>query len=64
MNPILSRDVEVRQAATEKCPDTYQTQNGLNFTSYCEQNNPGNGKHHHLRPLIAKETTADKWQMR
>ncbi|KAF2124967.1 hypothetical protein P153DRAFT_349095 [Dothidotthia symphoricarpi CBS 119687] len=38
--PILSRDLEVRQA--DKCPDTYTSSNGMNFTSYCGQNNPQN----------------------
>ncbi|KAF2791035.1 hypothetical protein K505DRAFT_351576 [Melanomma pulvis-pyrius CBS 109.77] len=33
--PLLSRDVVT-------CPPTYTTKNGLNFTSYCEKNNPGN----------------------
>lgn len=36
-----SRDLEVR--ATTKCPDSYTSKNGLNFTTYCEHNNPFNG---------------------
>ncbi|KAI2483500.1 PAN-1 domain containing protein [Pyrenophora tritici-repentis] len=39
---ILSRDLEVRQDNATKCPATYTSRNGLNFTSYCEQNNPFN----------------------
>ncbi|CAA9961795.1 hypothetical protein PTMSG1_05172 [Pyrenophora teres f. maculata] len=39
---MLSRDLEVRQDNLTKCPDTYTSRNGLNFTSYCEQNNPFN----------------------
>ncbi|KAF2469668.1 uncharacterized protein BDR25DRAFT_46991 [Lindgomyces ingoldianus] len=38
--PIESRDLEIR--ATSKCPDKYTTRNGMNFTTYCEQNNPFN----------------------
>ncbi|CAO2652753.1 Nn.00g021640.m01.CDS01 [Neocucurbitaria sp. VM-36] len=40
--PIFGRDLEVRQDATKKCPDSYTSKNGLNFTTYCEQNNPFN----------------------
>ncbi|KAJ4362970.1 hypothetical protein N0V83_010087 [Neocucurbitaria cava] len=38
--PIYSRDLEVRDAT--KCPDSYTSKNGLNFTTYCDQNNPFN----------------------
>ncbi|KAH7359507.1 hypothetical protein BKA66DRAFT_229143 [Pyrenochaeta sp. MPI-SDFR-AT-0127] len=38
---LFNRGLEVRQTAT-KCPDNFTSKNGLNFTTYCEQNNPFN----------------------
>ncbi|KAF2113283.1 hypothetical protein BDV96DRAFT_475160, partial [Lophiotrema nucula] len=37
---IESRDVAIR--ADTPCPSGYTSHNGLNFTTYCEQNNPWN----------------------
>ncbi|KAH7070958.1 hypothetical protein FB567DRAFT_554470 [Paraphoma chrysanthemicola] len=40
---ILGRDLEIRQTDTSKCdPNGYRSPNGLNFTTYCGQNNPFN----------------------
>lgn len=42
--PISSRALELRQADPTKCEsNSYTSQNGLNFTTYCGQNNPFNG---------------------
>lgn len=43
---LVGRDLAVRQTSSStKCDATkgYTSQNGLNFTLYCEQNNPFNG---------------------
>ncbi|KAF1946866.1 hypothetical protein EJ02DRAFT_335402 [Clathrospora elynae] len=42
MDPIFNSDLEVRQEANMTCPDSYTSENGLEFTTYCEQNNPFN----------------------
>ncbi|KAF2726728.1 hypothetical protein EJ04DRAFT_480129 [Polyplosphaeria fusca] len=39
---IPSAGLEVRQDANSACPPSYSTRNGMNFTTYCNQNNPFN----------------------
>lgn len=40
---LFNRDLEIRQTDTSKCnPNGYKSINGMNFTTYCGQNNPFN----------------------
>lgn len=40
---LVARDIEIRQDKPKCDPKGYTSLNGLNFTSFCDQNNPFNG---------------------
>ena len=54
---LVARDIEIRQDKPKCDPKGYTSLNGLNFTSFCDQNNPFNGTPRLRNPTSLQLTT-------
>jgi hypothetical protein len=50
--------LEARQSDAKKCPESYTARNGLNFTTYCNQDIPNNGTP--STAVLKQESSADR----